>query len=169
MITPPLIVPAAAISLRDVARDHDDRVTHAGQLGHELDQVDPPDVLAAEDVALARLAALRREQVTLGHVLDVHDVRGAVDDRGHPAADVVADDPRGGLAGLGAVHGHAQHVRRVDDHDVDPAPRPRRERLGLAFVLRVDVGHPEPAAAIDVVLASGAAVGSGARPRRRSR
>ncbi len=89
---------------------------------------------------------------------------GAVDDRRQPAAQVVAHDPRGRLTRLGAVHGHAEHVRRVDHDDLDSAARTGRERLRLALVLRVDVGQPEPAAAVDVVLPAGAALGGGAHP-----
>ena len=77
----------------DVARNHEDGVADAREVGDPLDQVDPADVLAPEDVALPRAAVLCRQQVTLRDVLDVHDVGRAVDDRRQPAAQVVADDP----------------------------------------------------------------------------
>ena len=133
-------------------------MAHIRKACHTLDQIDPANVVAPEDVALARLAPLGGQQMTGGDVLDVHDVGGAVDDRGQPAAQVVADDPRGRLARLVSVHRHAEHVGGVHHDDLDPAAGPGRERLGLAFVLRVHICEAEPSAPVDVVLPARAAV-----------
>src|SRR5688572_28238755 len=95
-------------------------------------------------------------------VLDVDDVRGAVDDRRKAATEVVADDPRGRLPRLERVDRDPDDVRGVHDHDLDAGARTGGERLRLALVLRVDVGQPETATPVDVVLAARAPEGGGA-------
>ena len=124
----------------------DQRVPHARELGHPLEQLDPPDVVAAEHVPLPRLAAVRGRQMAGGDVPHVDDVRLAVHDRGQTAAHVVADHSGRGLARPGAVDGHAEHVGGVHDDDLDPEPRAGRDCLRLTLVLCVHVGHAEPAA-----------------------
>ncbi len=149
--------PAASAARRErpgLARQHQQRVAHAGQLGHALEQLDPGEVVPAEHVALARPAALGRQHVALGHVAHVHHVGLAVHEGGQPPAQVAPDHARGGLPGRAAVHRHAEDVGRVHDHHLDAVPGAGRERLRLALVLGVRIGEPEPAAAIEVVLAA---------------
>ncbi len=70
-------------------------------------------VLAAQDVALADLPALEREQVPLGHVVDMDDVEAGIDIGRHPPECGVADHPPGRRR-LDVAR--ADRRRRVDDH-----------------------------------------------------
>ena len=152
--------------LGGLGREHDQRVADTGERRNALDQLDPAQVVAAQDVALARAPALGGEQVSLGHVATSTMFVSAVHDRGEPAAQVVADHAALEVSpGWLRSTAGAEDVGGVDDDDLDAQPRARRERLGLALVLRVRVGEPEPAPAIDVVLVPGAvAAGAGPMP-----
>jgi hypothetical protein len=101
----------------------------------------------------------------LRHVANVDDVGLRVHDGGEPAAQVVADRARGGLARLRAVHRRADHVRRVHDHHLDAQPGAGGERLRLSLVLGVGVRQAELPAAVDVVLGAGPVRRGRADPR----
>src|SRR5207244_3810684 len=96
------------------------------------------------DVALARLAAHGGAQVAARDVAHVADRRPAVDDRRQPPAQVVADDPRGGLAVVVAVDRRAQYVCGIDDHHLDARAARRRDGLDLTLVLGVAVRQAQP-------------------------
>ena len=99
--------------------------------------------MTAEDVALPGQPALGGEQVAGRDVLDVDEVDRCVEHDGEPPAQVVADDPRRCLPGLRRVDRDAEHVRRVDDDDLDAEALPRGDRLALAGALGVGVDEPE--------------------------
>ena len=84
-------------------------------------------VLAAEDVALARAAALERQQMSGGDVIHVHDVESRIDVGGH-AAGCGVQNHLPGRRGLDVARPHRR--RRIDDdHGQSPSGPPRAPLL----------------------------------------
>ena len=119
---------------RDLHRQLHRRRLDARQPAQVGEQPVQREVAVAEDVALPDLPALVGEHMPARDVVHADDVQRAVDVRRDLAAHEALDEhgrrpPR--VAG-------AEHVRRVDDHDRQPArEQPQRHDLGL--VLGVDV------------------------------
>jgi len=132
----------------DAHRQHHDRVAHAGQLRDAIDELGPTDVDAAENVTLAGFAVVGGEELAGGDVLDVDEVHRRVQHPGQAAAEVVADRPRRGLARLRTVDRYAEHVRRVDDDELDAMALGRFERGALARVLGVRIRQAEPVSGV---------------------
>ena len=98
-------------------------MTHAGQLGHPLEQIHPANVVTAEQIALAGRAALGR-LVAPGDIADVHDVGRAVHHRREPPAQVVSDQARRGLARQRSVDGRAEGVGGLTTTTSTPSRAP---------------------------------------------
>ena len=125
-------------------------------MGAEDDQhLAQAEVLAAEDVAAPDRAALRRQQMALGHVVDVDHVEDGVDVGRHLAVEEADDRSPGGRRGAVAV---ADRERRLGQHDVG-ALGGQAKGLVLGDVLRALVG---PVELFDVRV--GALDGVGAAP-----
>ncbi len=77
-------------------------------------------VLAAENVALADAAAIERQQVARGDIVDVHDVESGVDVSRRPAAGGIEHDLTGGSR---LDVSRPDRRRGVDDHDRHAARR----------------------------------------------
>src|SRR5579872_1841114 len=137
------------------------RFGKTGEPGEDGEQALEGVVLAAQDVTAPDAAALEREHVPEGDVVDVRDVERRIDVPGHPSVEVVEDEP---TRGRGRPVVGPEGERRHDDRRRQPL-RCGAQHLVLGDVLRPLV-RPEQMADIRIVaFMGGATVVRGLEPQ----
>ena len=121
---------ARAGAVRHGVRQPDRGRLSAGDSRELLQNLRQRQILRAQDVALARHAALAGQPVALGRIADVHHVEPGIDEGRHVAIQEIEHDLAGGRRlhiviadRRGRVHDHHRAARRAQT----PAPPARRE------------------------------------------
>ena len=128
----------------DQVRHPDPGWLAAGDRRQLLEELAHRQIGVAEDVPLAAFAAIERQQLSFGDVVDVDHVHARIDVRRQASLEKIADH-RAGRGRLDVADAHRK--RRIHDHGVQSALRCLPDqgfRIPLALLVRTrrgPVGH----------------------------